>query len=140
MDGGGLSLALEELARATSSQTGMSVAFYETGDIRVADPEDGMHLYRIAQEALNNAAKHGGARKVTIVLNQSADSLRLAVADDGQGMPPSPNGARGMGLDSMRYRARALRGELKIDSPAGEGTVVSCEIPNHPPRPAAAAS
>ena len=140
MAGAGLALALEELASTTSRLTGMSVSFYETGDTQVEDPEDAMHLYRIAQEALNNAAKHGGARKVTIILNKSESSLRLAVADDGKGMAPSPGGARGMGLDSMRYRARALGGELKIDSPAGEGTVVSCEIPNRPPRPATPAS
>lgn len=140
LDGFGLALALEELASTTSRLTGMSVSFYETGDTQVEDPEDGMHLYRIAQEAVNNAAKHGGARKVTIVLNKSEDSMRLAVADDGKGMAPSPNGARGMGLHSMSYRARALGGELKIDSNPGEGTIVSCEIPNRPPRPATPAS
>ena len=74
MDGAGLAMALEELASTTSRLTGMSVSFYETGDIRVEDPEKGMHLYRIAQEAVNNAAKHGGARKVTIILNQGEDS------------------------------------------------------------------
>jgi signal transduction histidine kinase len=140
MAGAGLALALEELASTTSRLTGMSVSCYETGDTQVEDPEDAMHLYRIAQEALNNAAKHGGARKVTIILNKSESSLRLAVADDGKGMAPSPDGAHGMGLDSMRYRARALRGELKIDSSPGEGTIVSCEIPNRPPRPATPAS
>jgi signal transduction histidine kinase len=139
-DGSGLSLALEELASTTSRLTGMSASFCETGDPQVRDPEEGMHLYRIAQEAVNNAAKHGGARNVTIVLSKSEDSLRLAVADDGKGMAPSPNGARGMGLQSMSYRARALGGELKIDSSPSEGTVVSCEIPSLPPQPAIAAS
>ncbi len=136
MDGAGLALALEELAGTSSRLTGMAVSFYETGDTQVADPEEGLHLYRIAQEALNNAAKHGGARKVTILLNKSQDSLRLTIADDGKGMAQSPQGTRGMGLDSMRYRARALGGELTIDSHRGEGTIVSCEIPNRPPRPA----
>ena len=131
-DGSGLSLALEELASTTSGLTGVSVSFCEAGEIQVEDPETGMHLYRIVQEAVNNATKHGGARKVTILLNKSDDSLRLAVADDGKGMAPSPNGARGMGLQSMSYRARALGGELKIDSNPSEGTVVSCEIPIRP--------
>ena len=132
---GGLTIALAELADITSRQTGMSVSFYETGDTQVAALEDGMHLYRIAQEALSNARKHGGARKVTMVLNKSADAVHLTVADDGKGMPPSRNGPRGMGLDSMRYRACALGGELKIESHPGEGTIVSCEIPHRPPRP-----
>jgi signal transduction histidine kinase len=139
MDGVGLSIALEDLARTTFSQRGMSVSFHETGDTHIANPEDGMHLYRIAQEAVNNAAKHGGARKVTIVLSRSEDSLRLAVADDGKGMAPPPDGTRGMGLHSMRYRARALGGNLKIDSNPSEGTIVSCEIPNRPASPPTAA-
>jgi len=140
MDGVGLSIALEDLARTTSSQRGMSVSFHETGDTHVENPENGMHLYRIAQEAVNNAAKHGGARKVTIVLNRSEDSLRLAVADDGKGMAPLLDETQGMGLHSMRYRARALGGELKIDSNPSEGTIVSCEIPNRPASPPTAAS
>jgi signal transduction histidine kinase len=131
-DGSGLSLALEELASTASRLTGMSVSFCETGDIRVEDPVAGMHLYRIVQEAVNNAAKHGGARKITIILSKNEAALRLAVADDGKGMTPASNGARGMGLHSMRYRSQALGGELKIDSRPSEGTVVSCEIPNRP--------
>jgi signal transduction histidine kinase len=140
MDGAGLAIALKDLASTTSRLTGISVSFYEMGDILVEDPEDGMNLYRIAQEAVNNAAKHGGPRKITIVLSKIQDSLRLTVADDGKGLGPSPDGTRGMGLDSMRYRARVLGGELKIDSNPGEGTIVSCEMPNRPPRPAAPAS
>ena len=131
-DGAGLSAALDELARTTSRLTSLTVSFYENGDITLENPDTGMHLYRIAQEAVNNAVKHGDARKITIALNQSEDSLRLTVADDGKGMGLSPDGTRGMGLDSMRYRARVLGGELKIDSQPGEGTIVSCEVPNRP--------
>ena len=135
MDGAGLAMALKDLAGTTSRLTGIPVSFYEMGDVLVEDPEDGMNLYRIAQEAVNNAATHGGPRKITIVLSKVQDSLRLTVADDGKGMAPLPHGTRGMGLDSMRYRARVLGGELKIDSHPGEGTIVSCEMPNRLPRP-----
>ena len=130
-NGAGLAMALKELASTISSVSGISVSFYEMGDILVEDPETGMHLYRIAQEAVNNATKHGGPRKITIVLSKVQDTLRLTVADDGKGMSPSPDSTRGMGLDSMRYRARVLGGELKIDSHPGEGTIVTCELPNH---------
>lgn len=137
MDGSGLSMALEDLARNISSQTGMAVAFYETGDTRVANPERGMHLYRIVQEALNNAAKHSGARKVTIALNRSDAALRLTVADDGKGMALESRSRSGMGLHSMNYRANALGGRLKIESKPGEGMIVSCEILDIPPKPEA---
>lgn len=140
MDGAGLAVALEELASATSRLTGMAVSFCDRRNTHGDDPADGIHFYRITQEALNNAAKHGGARKVTIVLNKSEDSLRLAIADDGKGISSSPNDTRGMGLDSMRFRAQVLGGELRIDSNPNEGTIVSCEIPNHASRLAASAS
>ena len=140
MDGAGLATALKDMAGTVSRLTGIPVSFYEMGDILVEDPEAGMHLYRIAQEAVNNAVKHGDPKKIAIGLSQIQSSLRLTVADDGKGMGPSPDGTRGMGLDSMRYRARVLGGELKIDSHPGEGTIVSCEMPNRPLQPAPPAS
>ncbi|MCX6876654.1 MAG: sensor histidine kinase [Verrucomicrobia bacterium] len=136
IEGNGLAIALEELARNASGLTGLPVDFCETGNPQVADPEMGMHLYRIAQEALANALKHSGARKITMALHQHEDLLRLAVTDDGCGKVPASNDTPGMGLSSMRYRARALGGVLMIESHPGRGTVVSCEIPPHPTRPA----
>lgn len=132
LDEFGLAPALEELAATTSRQTDMDVSFAETGIPRPADPATVLHLYRIAQEALCNAAKHGAARHAAIVLHHGEHTLRLTLADDGQGLPPSPHVVRGMGLDSMRYRAHALGGELTIDSIPHEGTIVACEIPNRP--------
>lgn len=133
MDGSGLPFALEELARTTSSLTGISVSFHETGDIQNVDSQAGMHLYRIAQEAANNAVKHSGGRKVTIALNQNKTSLRLTIADDGKGVALAANGKHGMGMQTMSCRARSLGGNLKIDSKPGEGMIVSCEIPYPPP-------
>ena len=135
LDGLGLARALEELAETTTRQTDMLVSFAETGSPRPTDPADDLHLYRIAQEALSNAAKHGAARHVTLVLEHREHTLRLTVADDGQGLAASPRDARGMGLDSMRYRAGALGGEFTLDSLPGKGTIVACEIPLRPSTP-----
>jgi signal transduction histidine kinase len=135
LDGLGLASALKELAENTSRQTDMLASFAESGDTRATAPADDLHLYRIAQEALSNAAKHSVARIVTIVLHHGDQSLRLTVADDGQGLPPTPQGARSMGVDSMRYRARAHGGDLTIESLPGEGTIIICEIPIRPSVP-----
>src|SRR5581483_5967326 len=108
----------------TSRLTGTAITFNDVGNTLVADPEAGMHLFRIAQEALNNAVKHGRAKNVSITLSSGQGSLRLLIADDGKGMGPPSTGTRGIGLHSMRYRARALGGELTIDSNTDEGTVV----------------
>ena len=133
MEGPGLSIALGEMARATSSVTPMPVSFLETGEQpHVEDPVAGVHLYRIACEAVNNAVKHSRAGKVTIALSQGDGSLRLTVADDGCGMDSAANCSSGMGLPSMRSRARTLGGELNFESSPGNGTVISCEIPNRP--------
>jgi len=83
----GLALALEELADTTSRQTDIRVTFSQTGTPRPTDPADNLHLYRISQEALGNAAKHSAARHVTLVLHHGENALRLTVADDGQGLP-----------------------------------------------------
>ena len=134
LDGVGFSTALEDLARITSSQTGMKVIFYARGDAQIASQENGMHLYRIAQEAVNNAAKHSGAGKITIALNADDTSLRLTVSDDGKGTLRMPDQSCGMGMHSMAYRANFIGAELKIDSAPGAGMIVSCEIPREASR------
>jgi signal transduction histidine kinase len=133
MDSTGLAVALQDLARTFSRQSEMAVTFYETGDPLVADPEGAMHLYRIVQEAVNNAGKHGGAKNVTIVMSKNDDSLSLVIADDGKGITTTQSGTGGVGFHSMKYRARDLGGTLNIKSSANEGTIISCEIPLHPP-------
>ena len=98
-----------------------------------------MHLFRIAQEAVNNAAKHGEAKNVSISLSSSGGVTRLIIADDGKGMSSLPANRKGIGLESMRYRARALQGEFKIDSIPGEGTVVVCQLRDRATLPATVA-
>lgn len=133
MDGPGLSVALEKLAHGNDSMSGASVTYSEQGDTSVADQETGMHFYRIAQEALRNAQRHAHAGLITISLRRIGKSLCLTIADNGKGMPEKATGHHGMGLDSMRFRARVLGGKLMIDSNPGEGTVVSCEAPGISP-------
>lgn len=135
MDGSGLAMALEDMARTMSKLAGVSITFCESGNPQVEVPEDGMNIFRIAQEAVNNALKHGRAENVTIILSKTDGTMRLAVADDGTGMASVPEDARGIGLHSMKYRARALGGEIEIKSTPGDGTIVSCEIPVRPAIP-----
>jgi signal transduction histidine kinase len=120
----GLALALEELARSVSRLQEVNCTFQSndagsTGDERVAT-----HLYRIAQEAINNATRHGKARNIAISLESKNDSLRLLSVDDGIGFF-EPVG-HGMGLAVMRYRARLSGGELEIDHPKNGGVRISC--------------
>jgi signal transduction histidine kinase len=87
------------------------------------------HLYRIAQEAINNATKHGKARKIDIRLSANASATSLSIADDGIGFSKNGNAMNGVGISIMRYRANIMDGEFAIEAGSGGGTIVSCTIP-----------
>ena len=86
------------------------------------------HLYRIAQEALNNALKHSGARNISIQLAESEGGIELQVRDDGKGLEAAPGRGSGMGLHIMDYRARLIGGSLQLrgDQTAGPSSRAAC--------------
>jgi signal transduction histidine kinase len=89
-------------------------------------------LYRIAQEALGNVAKHSRAREVEVRLTRADGRVRLCVKDDGAGFVPDQAGqSGGLGLINMRERVRPLSGTLELESEPGRGTTVRAEVPTH---------
>jgi len=125
-DEGGLESALNELASSTSRLAGISCSFVCVGPVNIPDNARAVHLFRIAQEALNNAIKHGRANAVVVALEASNGAVSLRVSDDGTGFDPTSCERKGMGLNIMRYRARMLAGTLEIQSAVG--TMVTCTI------------
>ena len=95
----------------------------------VPDPEVANHLYRIAQEAVHNAVRHGRPREVSIAIFLKPDGLTLSVTDDGAGLLDTAKSAPGMGLDIMRHRASLIHGTLTVSSQSGQGTQIICRIP-----------
>jgi len=92
--------------------------------------EASLCLFRVAQEALSNAARHAGASAVTVLLAPSGKGLQLAVSDNGSGFDPDrPREHASLGLASMRERVRLLQGELDIASTPGRGTTVVAWVP-----------
>jgi len=120
----GLVLALESLAQNISRLQGVECTFRSNSPLRNCNENTAMHLYRIAQEAINNATRHGKALHIAISLEARDDRVTLRIEDDGLGI--SESGSSGMGLAVMRYRARLCGGELEVSSPVGGGTAVSC--------------
>src|SRR5262249_54748421 len=120
----GLVLALESLAQSVTRQHGVNCRFRSNASSTNWDENTAMHLYRIAQEAISNATRHGKAGNIFLCLKAGNCSLRLRVVDDGAGI--SKSGSDGMGLDIMRYRARLIGGKLTIRQRKGRGTIVSC--------------
>ncbi|PYS67111.1 MAG: sensor histidine kinase, partial [Acidobacteria bacterium] len=128
LDDAGLPAALKELAASTSRLLPVKCTFASAGDTDASLNGKATHLYRIAQEAINNATKHGKAHKIDIRLSANTSATTLSIADDGIGFSKNGN-ANGMGISIMRYRANLMEGELAIESGAKHGTIVSCTIP-----------
>jgi signal transduction histidine kinase len=92
-------------------------------------PGTALALYRIAQEALGNAAKHGAPTRVDVRLVRIGGDVVLTVADDGRGFEPGRGEGGGLGLVNMRERARQLGGTFELDSRPGRGTTVRVAVP-----------
>ena len=127
-DEGGLESALEELASSTSSLAEISCSFLCPEPLQVLDNTLAVHLFRIAQEAVSNAIKHGRAKAVVIALEANDGMVSLRVSDDGIGFDSARSARRGMGLNIMRYRARTIGGTLEIQPNSPSGTVVVCTL------------
>ena len=88
-----------------------------------------VHLYRIAQEAVGNAIKHGEAKNVVVQREYSQSGKLLRVMDDGMGLPPMHINGRGMGLRIMAYRSELIGAKLDVRGRSTRGTVVTCSLP-----------
>jgi PAS domain S-box-containing protein len=126
LDRGGLMVALEELCRRiTGSTSDLRASFQCEDQVQVADNRVATQLYRIAQEAMANAIKHGDARYVAVSLRRRGGLVILEIRDDGKGlMADSPKS--GMGIEIMRYRAGLINGSLDIGTAEAGGTKVVC--------------
>jgi signal transduction histidine kinase len=130
--------ALDELARRWSQTEAVELSFATTGEPRPLLAEVEATLFRVAQEALTNVAKHAGASKVGLTLSYTDQAVLLDVRDDGVGFAPrrrDGNGRRdghGFGLDGMRQRLRRVAGSLAVESAPGDGTAVSASVPAIP--------
>lgn len=123
----GLMAALDDLAQSAASRLGVSGTFVCASSVHVHDGVLATHLFRIAQEALTNAARHGKARHVCITLRADSKDLLLEIEDDGCGFPQDRE-VRGLGLNTMRHRANVIGGTLQIQSRDGFGTLVRCVV------------
>jgi PAS domain S-box-containing protein len=125
----GLSAALDDLAARTTEASGIAVTVECPEWVDLPDHGTATHLFRIAQEAVANAVRHGRPRHVRLTLLAEDNGLRLRVWDDGIGIQGEPYQSDGLGLRIMHYRAGEIGGTLEIGLSQGGGTVVSCTLP-----------
>lgn len=124
-----LQIGLTELVAYTQSLRRVDCRFDCPADVLLPDRTVAGHLYRIAQEAINNAVKHSRAKQVTVRLLERAGAVVLGIADDGVGLATDRASKGGAGLGVMQHRAGLVGARLEIVSPPGGGVVVTCTLP-----------
>jgi PAS domain S-box-containing protein len=125
----GLMTALRHLAEGVSQLHGIGCRFECPQPVFIFNSSVATHLYRIAQESLNNAVRHGHARKVTLALAANNGTIRLQVQDDGRGWRLSRRRDQGLGLQIMKYRSEMMGAMLDIRPANPRGVLVCCSVP-----------
>jgi signal transduction histidine kinase len=127
LDDLGLVPALEWQAREISRRSEMEVEVHSENVSEALGDETKVTIYRVVQEALNNAATHASAKNAKVTITQNSDKITVEITDDGHGFDPARQ--RGMGILGMEERVRRLGGAFTIASAPGRGTTVRAELP-----------
>jgi len=127
LDDLGLAAALEWQGREVSRRSEIEVAVESESVPEDLPDEHKIYIYRLVQEALNNAVRHSGARNAKVVVERLAKSIVVRVTDDGRGFDPGRS--RGMGILGMEERVKRLGGALRVESQPGKGATVTAEFP-----------
>ncbi len=134
MEAEGLTTALRELTESTSTIFKIECRLNANKPVPIHDPATASHLFRVAQEAVSNAIKHGKAKQIVITLERARDRVRLRIADNGSGFVQneSERDRPGMGLRIMQARAGMIGGTLAVEAGRRGGVTVTCAAPNTP--------
>jgi PAS domain S-box-containing protein len=126
----GLAPALRTHCEEFGAMTGIKVSLDIHGSLENVAPATALCIFRITQEALRNVGKHGGVKSASVEVERAGGQLRLVISDAGVGMDPAGVGTEaGLGLVSMKERARLVNGTVEIKSRPGEGTTITVKIP-----------
>ena len=128
-DSAGLLEVLRETARLVEKKNHLRCEVRSQESLTLGNEASVIHLFRIAQEAMQNAARHSKASQIIVSLDRKDQTVRLAVEDNGKGILPSDRSGKGLGLRIMAYRAGVIGGELKIEKIATGGTRILCVVP-----------
>lgn len=124
----GLSTAISNLTKQIVENSEIDVTFYDQTKNVTFNDKVSTYVFRIVQEALNNAVKHSGASKIDVILFSEEKMIRLLIEDNGKGLPTTIVSS-GNGLYNMRERVNLLQGTIDFEPNAGEGLVINIRIP-----------
>ena len=125
----GIAVAAAALCREVSRDCALEITFNAENVPKGVSRRIGVCLYRVLQEALQNAIKYSGMQKIDVILRGAIDQIELTVRDLGAGFEVSTTQGRGLGLTSMQERVRAVRGQLSILSEPHHGTTIRATVP-----------
>jgi signal transduction histidine kinase len=128
LDETGLESTMDWYIPTVEKQTGIDISYLKTGVPFAVDGNAAVHIYRVLQEALNNVARHSGARDAQVRLSFLSDAIELEIEDHGKGTGSSAMRS-GIGLVGMRERAELLRGTIEFKRPVQGGTLVRLKVP-----------
>jgi DNA-binding NarL/FixJ family response regulator len=137
LDDLGLVASLKDLCSQFSEQYPDIALAFESRDLPDSIPREvSTGLYRVAEESLQNIAKHSGAKRVSVRLGSNKGAVLLTIRDDGAGFDAKAiKGTGGLGLISMKERAHSINGNLKVTGQLGQGTQIVLEVPLHVRQP-----
>jgi hypothetical protein len=98
--------------------------------VLIESPSTAIHLYRIAQEGVSNAIKHGRPTRIVVQLEEIEEGTQLVISDNGSGLPASAPSGNGMGLRIIADRAKMIGGRFRVDRGRFGGAELSCLIPH----------
>jgi len=126
----GLDAALQDLSYEVQRLQSVKCRYINSGDLRSFDPDTSIHLYRIAQEAIHNAVRHGSASEILVRLEAEESPARLVIEDNGKGFDPGGSDrSDGLGLHLMRHRSALIGGTFRIERRRPDGMMVECVFP-----------
>jgi len=126
----GVAAGIKSWCDEFGERKGIEIKFGSSGLPNSVPSEISLCLFRVLQEAANNAAKHGGARRIEVQLSEEPGEIHLVIRDFGLGFDiESARQGRGLGLTSMQERVRMLGGNISIDSKLNTGTIVHVRVP-----------
>ena len=128
IDAGDLIPALQVLAANVEERTGVTCCLESNGPVLTGSAGVAVQLYRIAQEAVNNAVKHAQSQHIVMVMTADRGQIKLEICDDGVGIQANAEKPSGSGLRIMRHRAHVIGGTLNVTAGARGGTIVSCTV------------
>jgi len=126
LDRGGFNAALEELVRQSVRLFRITCEFKASNEINLNERTSAEHLYRIIQEGINNAVKHGQADHVVVSALENRSFLRFQIKDNGIGFPANWREKEGMGVRIMEYRARLIGAHIDISNNMNKGATITC--------------